>query len=91
MIISSAAEAETGSAYYNGKDTVQLRTALEEMGHPQAATPMECDNTTTVGIINDTIRKQRSKAMDMRFYWIKGLTKARTISSVLGIRKQKSW
>jgi hypothetical protein len=32
---------------------------------------MECDNTTTVGIINDTIRQRRSKAMDMRFYWIK--------------------
>ena len=71
MIVSSAAEAETGGAYYNGKDAVTLRTALEEMGHPQAATPMECDNTTTVGIINDTIRQRRSKAMDMRFYWIK--------------------
>ena len=71
MIVSSAAEAETGGAYYNGKDAVPLRTALEEMGHPQAATPMECDNTTTVGIINDTIRQRRSKAMDMRFYWIK--------------------
>ena len=71
MIVSSAAEAETGGAYYNGKDAVQLRTALKEMGHPQAATPMECDNTTTVGIINDTIRQCRSKAMDMRFYCIK--------------------
>jgi hypothetical protein len=71
MIVSSAAEAETGGAYYNGKDTVPLRTALKEMGHPQGATPMECDNTTAVGIINDTIRQRRSKAMDMRFYWIK--------------------
>jgi hypothetical protein len=73
MIVSSAAEAETGGAYYkaNGKDAVPLRTALEEMGHPQGATPMECDNTTAVGIINDTIRQRRSKAMEMRFYWIK--------------------
>jgi hypothetical protein len=71
MIVSSAAEAETGGAYYNGKDVVPLCTALEEMGHPQAATPMECDNTTAVGIINDTIQKCQSKAMNMHFYWIK--------------------
>jgi hypothetical protein len=32
---------------------------------------MDCDNTIAVGIINDTIRQRRSKAMDMRFYWIK--------------------
>jgi hypothetical protein len=38
MIVSSAAEAETGRAYYNGKDAVSLRIALEEMGHPQPAT-----------------------------------------------------
>lgn len=71
MIVSSAAEAETGAAYYNAKDAVPLRNALEEMGHPQPATPMECDNTTTVGIIHDSIRQRKSKAMDMRFYWIK--------------------
>jgi hypothetical protein len=44
MIVSLAAEAETGGAYYNGKDAVPLRIALEEMGHPQPATPIECDN-----------------------------------------------
>jgi hypothetical protein len=66
-----AAEAETGGCYYNGKDAVPLRIALTEMGHPQSATPIECDNTTAVGILNDSIRQRRSKAMDMRFYWIK--------------------
>jgi hypothetical protein len=71
MIVSSAAEAETGGCYYNGKDAVPLRIALEEMGHPQPATPIECDNTTAVGILNDSVRQRRSKAMDMRFYWIK--------------------
>jgi hypothetical protein len=71
MIVSSAAEAETGGAYNNGKDAIPLRIALKEMGHPQPATPIECDNTTAVGIVNDPLRQRRSKAMDMRFYWIK--------------------
>jgi hypothetical protein len=71
MVVSSAAEAEVGGCYYNAKDATVIRTALEEMGHPQPPTPIECDNTTGVGILNDTIRQRRSKAMDMRFYWIK--------------------
>jgi hypothetical protein len=71
MIVSSAAEAEVGGCYYNAKDATVLRIALEEMGHPQPPTPIECDNTTGVGILNDSIRQRRSKAMDMRFYWVK--------------------
>jgi hypothetical protein len=71
MIVSSAAEAEVGGTYYNAKDATPLRIALEEMGYPQPPTPIECDNTTAVGIMNDTIRQKRSKAMDMRFYWVK--------------------
>ena len=71
MIVSSAAEAEFGGCYYNAKDATILRTALEEMGHPQPPTPIECDNTTGIGILNDTIRQRRSKAMDMRFHWSK--------------------
>ena len=68
MIVSSAAEAEFGGGYYNAKDATILHTALEEMGHPQDPTPIEMDNTTGVGILNDTIKQRRSKAMDMRFH-----------------------
>jgi hypothetical protein len=32
---------------------------------------LETDNTTTTGYINGTIKQKRTKAMDMRFYWIK--------------------
>jgi hypothetical protein len=71
MVVSSAAEAEVGQAYYNAKDGTVLRTALEEMGHPQPPTPLACDNSASVGILNDSVRQRRSKAMDMRFYWVK--------------------
>ena len=43
---------------------------LEELGHPQPATPVHCDNSTAVSIANDTVKKQRSRAMEMRFFWI---------------------
>ena len=71
MIVSSAAGAETGVAYYVGKDAVPLRIALEEMGRPKPAALIKLENVTAVGILNDSIRQRRSKAWDMRFYWIK--------------------
>ena len=48
-----------------------VRAALEELGWPQPSTPMKTDSTTASGIINGTVRQQRSKAIDMRFYWLK--------------------
>jgi hypothetical protein len=30
------------------------------MGHPQPKTPVHCDNTTAVGIANNTIKRQRA-------------------------------
>ena len=41
------------------------------MGHPQGAGPIHTDNSTAEGIVNGTIKRKRSKAMDMRFHWLK--------------------
>jgi hypothetical protein len=40
------------------------------MGHPQPKTPVHCDNATAVGIANNIIKRQRLRAMEMRFFWI---------------------
>ena len=40
------------------------------MGHPQPATPIHIDNTTAVGIVNSTIKRQRSRSMEMRHFWL---------------------
>ena len=39
------------------------------MARPQP-TP---DNSTANGILNGTMKQQRSKAIDMRFYWLKDI------------------
>jgi hypothetical protein len=70
-VLSSAAEAEFGTLFHNGKTATQHRTVLEELGHPQPPTPIVTDNSTASGIANDTVKQKRSKAMDMRFYWIR--------------------
>ena len=50
---------------------VPLRIIVEELGHKQPATPLQTDNNTASGIMNGTIRQRRSKAIDMRFYWLR--------------------
>ena len=40
------------------------------MGHPQPLTPVEVENSTAVGFANKKIKQQKSKSMDMRYYWI---------------------
>jgi hypothetical protein len=69
-VLSSAAEAEVGAAFLNAQDACPFRQILEDLGHPQPATPLQTDNATCEGILNDTIKQKRSKAIDMRFYWL---------------------
>ena len=49
-VMSSAAEAELGGLFLNCKEMIPLRQALIEMGWPQPATPVQCDNSTAVGV-----------------------------------------
>jgi hypothetical protein len=70
-VVSSAAEAEVAGVYHNGREACPLRICLEELGHPQPPTPIQTDNSTAAGIANDTVKQKRSKAIDMRFYWIR--------------------
>jgi hypothetical protein len=70
FVVASAAEAELGALFYNCQDGTILRLTLEELGHPQPATPVHCDNSTAVSIANDTVKKQRSRAMEKNFFWI---------------------
>ena len=70
-VLASAAEAELAGLFVNGQDAIPERITLEELGHPQDATPIVTDNATATGIANDSIKQKRSKAMDMRFFWIR--------------------
>lgn len=70
-VMASAAEAEVASLFLNTREALPIRQCLIELGHPQLATPMKTDNNTAEGILNGTIKQKRSKAIDMRFYWLK--------------------
>ena len=71
QVMSSAAEAELGAMYINAREAIPMRQALEEMGHPQPKTPMQVDNSTALGVTNSIIQPKRTKAMDMRYHWLR--------------------
>ena len=70
-VMSSATEAELAALYIVAKECVYIRLVLEEMGHKQPATPIQTDNSTAEGVINNKIQPKRTKAMDMRFHWLR--------------------
>ena len=70
FVAASAAEAELGALFLNVKQGRIIRLTLEEMGHPQPPTPINCDNATAVGIVNGTVKRQRSRSMEMRYFYV---------------------
>jgi hypothetical protein len=40
------------------------------MAHLQPPTPIQTNNSCAAGIANGTVKQRRSKAIDMRFYWV---------------------
>ena len=71
MVLSSAAKAEFGALFHNTEEVTSFSTSLEELGHPQPPTPVLVDNSTAVGLANDTVTQQHCRAIDMRFYWVR--------------------
>jgi hypothetical protein len=69
-VVASADESEVRSSFQNSQSGAPLRVALTELVHTQPATPICTDNSTAFGILNETIKQNMSKAMDVRYHWI---------------------
>jgi hypothetical protein len=70
-VMSSATEAELAALYIMAREAVYIRIILEEMGHKQPPTPIQTDNAMADAVINGKIQPKRTKAMDMRFHWLR--------------------
>lgn len=70
-VMAAASEAEIGALFHNGQEAAHIRQVLKELGREQTQpTRMTTDNSTADGFANKRTKIRRSKAMDMRFYWI---------------------
>jgi hypothetical protein len=70
-IVSSAGKAEYAALFAGAQHAASLRTILSDLGYPQPPTIIMCDNTCAIGIATDSIKQKRSKAIDMRFHWVR--------------------
>ena len=50
---------------------VLLRQALVEMGWPQPQSPIQYNNSTAIGVTNETITPRKKNSMDMQFHWMR--------------------
>ena len=80
FVTASAAEAELGAMFLNAKEAKIIRLTLEDLGHPQPPTPMHCDNATAAGIANNTVKRQQSRSMEMRYFYICDIIKHRIVN-----------
>ena len=70
-VVSSSTESEVAGIYHNAGVSILIRHILEELNHPQPPTPLKTDNSTATGFVYKNIHQKRSKAWDMRYYWLR--------------------
>ena len=64
-VMSSTAESELAGLYICAKEMVPLRQSLVIMGWPHPRSPIQCNNSTKIGVANETIIPCKTKSMDM--------------------------
>eukprot|EP00804_Cyclotella_cryptica_P006952 CCRYP_007096-RA/>CCRYP_007096-RA protein AED:0.31 eAED:0.29 QI:0/0/0/1/0/0/3/0/365 len=70
-VMSSAAETELGALYINAREVVLQQHLLSKLGHPQPPNPIQINNSTALGVVTNIIQPKHTKAMDMRFHWLR--------------------
>ncbi len=68
FVVASAAEAELGALFLNCQEGMIFKRTLKDLGHSQPKIPVHCNNATAVGIVNNSIKQQRSRAMEMKYF-----------------------
>ena len=69
--MTSACESKYASLFKVAQSAEVIRNTLQDMGYSQVATKLLCDNTCATGTANSTAKQKRSKAINMRFHWIR--------------------
>ena len=70
-VVSAASEAEYGAAFLNATQALPTMRTLNFLGFQQFPVTVTMDNSVACGVVNNTVKSRRSKAMDMRFHWLK--------------------
>jgi hypothetical protein len=69
--MSLSTKAELVGLYITARKAVYIRIILKELGHKQPPMPLQSDNAMADTVINGKIQPKQTKAMDMRFHWLR--------------------
>jgi hypothetical protein len=81
-VCGSASETEYASLYINGQHAYFERTILAALHYPQQPITIYADNIAAVGVSNDTVKLKKSKSYDMRYHWIRDLTRRKIFNVI---------
>jgi hypothetical protein len=70
-VMTSATEAKLAALYIVVLKAVYIHIILDKLGHKHLATPLQTDNSMADAICNGKTQHKRTKAMDMRFHWLR--------------------
>ncbi len=90
-VVAGAGNAEYAALFAARQHAASIRTTLSEMGYPQNPTIIMCDNTSAIGIATDSIKQKRSKAIDMRFHWIRDRVRQSQNLADYFTKNHKTW
>ena len=66
-VVCSAAEAEFGGLFTNCQKALEIKRALEALGHQQKQIEVKTDISTAASFVHDTMRIKQSKTWNMRW------------------------
>jgi hypothetical protein len=85
-VVAFAAESEVGACFHNAQSGAPLRVTLTKLGHTRPPAPLRTDSSTAYGIVNETIKQKRSKAMDMWYHWLTDRVRQKQIRRLMAPR-----
>jgi hypothetical protein len=90
-VVASAAESEVGACFHNTQSGALLTVTVTELGHTKPPTPLRTDKYTAYGIVSETIKIKRSKAMDMQHHWLTDRVRQKQFDVYWRPGCEKSW
>ena len=69
--MASEDEAEIVALYITDKKMIPLLNTLIDMGWPQPQTPIQTENSASVGFTHKTIVNKANKSADMKLWWLR--------------------
>ena len=66
QVMASEAEAEISTLFINARTSLTAQQTLKELRHQQLKTPIQTDNTTAEGFVNNNIIPKATKFINMK-------------------------